>query len=451
MKKYRHEVKDPIHAFIQFDEDERKIINSLPFQRLRNIHQLSLSFMVYPGATHRRFEHSLGVMELAGRVFDVITSPYKISDEVRGLFSDCDVDLNDNSVLNYWKKTLRIAALCHDMGHLPFSHAAEDKLLPVEWDHERMTREIIEKSEIKNILENEVSLVIKPEHVVKLAIGPKKAKDLEFNDWEILLSEVIVGDAFGVDRMDYLLRDSHHSGLVHGKFDHYRLIDTLRIVTPPAETDNGEKSKEPSLGVEEGGLVTSEALLLSRYFMFSQVYFHPVTKIYDLHLTDFLVENRNGQLFPTIPVDYMMITDNEIMMNMYNAASNKDEKGHKHAKRIIGRDHLRVFYQRYPSDLSRNKNAVKNVFNAMRNKYGEDFVRYYHMPAKGKPASFLVYQNDDRADYALNLSKVIENIPTPENEVVYIDKSIKDEAKKWLAKDRENLINFELEEEDADK
>lgn len=75
MKEY-HEIRDPLHVFIRLDSDERKVLDSYPFQRLRYIHQLALSYLVYPGATHRRFEHSLGVMELAGRVFDVVTRPF---------------------------------------------------------------------------------------------------------------------------------------------------------------------------------------------------------------------------------------------------------------------------------------------------------------------------------------------------------------------------------------
>jgi HD superfamily phosphohydrolase len=67
MSKHMHEIRDPIHVFIKLDSDERKVLNSRPFQRLRHIHQLALTYLVYPGATHRRFEHSLGVMELAGR------------------------------------------------------------------------------------------------------------------------------------------------------------------------------------------------------------------------------------------------------------------------------------------------------------------------------------------------------------------------------------------------
>ena len=86
-----HEIRDPIHIFIRLDSDERKVLNSRPFQRLRYIHQLALTYLVYPGATHRRFEHSLGVMELAGRVYDVVTHPANIHDAVRHLIPHQDV------------------------------------------------------------------------------------------------------------------------------------------------------------------------------------------------------------------------------------------------------------------------------------------------------------------------------------------------------------------------
>lgn len=136
-----------------------------------------------------------------------------------------------------------MAALCHDVGHLPSSHAAEKELLPNDWDHEKLTREIIVSDEMKTIWESIVPL-LRPEHI------------------------------------DYLLRDSHHVGVVYGKFDHHRLrlIDTLRIL-PPAQSGENEKSQEPALGVEEGGIQSAEALMLARYFMYSQVYFHPVRRM----------------------------------------------------------------------------------------------------------------------------------------------------------------------------
>ena len=132
MSKVFHEIRDPIHVFVHLNSYERLVLDSRPFQRLRNITQLALTYLLYPGATHKRFEHSLGVMELAGRVFDVVTNPANVTDEMRDLLTD----LANPAALGYWRQVLRMAALCHDIGHLPFSHAAEDDLLPEGWNHE---------------------------------------------------------------------------------------------------------------------------------------------------------------------------------------------------------------------------------------------------------------------------------------------------------------------------
>ena len=306
MPKHIHEFRDPIHVFIRVDSDERNVVDCAAFQRLRYIHQLALTYLLYPGATHRRFEHSLGVMELAGRVFDVVTRPDNVSDEIRERVPE----ISETGKLTYWKRTLRIAALCHDLGHLPFSHAAESELLPPGWDHERITREIVLSGKMRQILER-MTPPVRPEDVVKLALGPKKAKDLTFTTWETILSEIIIGDAFGADRMDYLLRDSHHAGVAYGRFDHYRLVDTLRVL-PTSPRDENLGDAEPSLGIEEGGIHSAEALMLARYFMFSQLYLHPVRRIYDIHLKDFLKGWLPDRMFPTDPPDHLAWTDNEI-------------------------------------------------------------------------------------------------------------------------------------------
>lgn len=221
--KHTHEFRDPIHTFISVRTDERRVIDSRPFQRLRNIHQLALTYLVYPGATHKRFEHSLGVMELASRIFDVVTSPQNVfHDTVRNI-------IPDEEGRRYWKAVLRMAALCHDIGHLPFSHAAEAELLPANYDHERLTKELIYSEEMRQIW-NSMTPPLRADDIVKLAVGAKKAFPLQLSTWEAILSEIIVGDAFGADRMDYLLRDSYHAGVQYGTFDQHRLINTLRIL-----------------------------------------------------------------------------------------------------------------------------------------------------------------------------------------------------------------------------
>ena len=93
MSKHVHEIRDPIHIFVRLDSDERAVVDSRPFQRLRHIHQLALTYLLYPAATHKRFEHSLGVMELAGRVFDVVTNPVNVTDEFRISLSDLTIPM----------------------------------------------------------------------------------------------------------------------------------------------------------------------------------------------------------------------------------------------------------------------------------------------------------------------------------------------------------------------
>src|SRR6204780_2997479 len=136
MSKVRHEARDGLYGFIEFDNLEKELIDSGPFQRLRCIHQLAMCYQVYPGATHKRFEHSLGVMEAATRIFDGVFNR-RLPDNVHRRVE------NELDRLDYWKRVVRVAALLHDVGPLPFSHAAEEELLPAGWNHERLTADII--------------------------------------------------------------------------------------------------------------------------------------------------------------------------------------------------------------------------------------------------------------------------------------------------------------------
>ena len=164
--KYHHEFRDPVHGFIRVSTDERGVVDSRPVQRLRHIHQLATSFLVYPGATHKRFEHSLGVMELAGRVFDVITE----EENIHAVIREQVPEIADRTKRDYWRTVVRMAALCHDIGHLPFSHAAEHDLLPDGWDHERLSAALIESAEMEEIWRS-MTPPIRANDVRKIAVG----------------------------------------------------------------------------------------------------------------------------------------------------------------------------------------------------------------------------------------------------------------------------------------
>lgn len=447
--KRTHEIRDPIHTFIRLDSDERGALDSRPLQRLRHIHQLALSHLVYPGATHKRFEHSLGVMELASRIFDVITDPENIHDAVRYLLPTADQQ-------RYWRRVLRMAALFHDVGHLPFSHAAEHELLPRDWDHERLTVLLVKQMAT---IWDAMTPPLRWLDIAKLAVGPKKCagyvkagaipeEGAIFDDWQAILAEVIVGDAFGADRMDYLLRDSYHAGVAYGHFDHYRLVDTLRIL--PKEH---EDTREPALGVEEGGLHSAEALLLARYFMYTQVYFHPVRKIYDVHLKDFLsawlAQGYDGR-FPTSVEGHSALTDNEVMAAILKASADRSSPGYDAARRIVERDHFHLVYERNPVDAEMNPEAATAICEALVNRFGQEHVRRDSRPAKTEGLNFPVLSRDGRITSSHRSSQTLRSLPAVSFDFVFVDKAVVQDAERWLREERARIIErAESEETDG--
>lgn len=434
VEKKRHEFRDPIHNFIHVDSDERKVIDSRPFQRLRHIHQLALTYLVYPGATHRRFEHSLGVMDLAGRVFDVITEQRNIHhNSVR------EIVPSEKLELSYWRRVVRIAALCHDIGHLPFSHAAEHELLPSGWDHERLTVELLRSDEMRQVFEA-MTPTLKTDDVLRLAVGPKKLKNLPFSLWQAILAEVIVGDAFGVDRMDYLLRDAYHSGVAYGVFDHHRVIDTLRILPKTYE-----QSEEPALGLEVGGLHAAEALAMARYYMYSQVYFHPVRRIYDIHLQDFLKAWLPGGLFPTSIDGHLNVTDAEVTAGLLKAARNPNGAGHDAAAAIASHRHFKLVYSADPDDFGAGIytdawTPAHVIRDAVAAKFGRDHFRVDHYVGKAGSVEFPVQMRDGSIRTSSQSSQVFGAIPSVRVSYLFADRSKAVEAERWISANRARLF-----------
>ena len=428
MSKHVHEIRDAVHVFARLDSDERKVLDSRPFQRLRHIHQLALTHLVYPGATHKRFEHSLGVMELADRAFRVITTKENIDPRVQDLVP------SGEDQLRYWRRVLRMAALCHDLGHLPFSHAAERRLLPAGRTHESLTVELVKSLEMEEIW-RKVTPPLRSEDIAKLAVGPKKLKDQSFSSWERILAELIVGDAFGVDRMDYLLRDSLHAGVVYGKFDQYRLIDTLRILP-----ENDDPSAEPVLGIEGGGLDSAAGLLLARYFMYSQVYFHPVRRAYDHHLQDFLSAWLGENGLPADLNGFLNLTDNEVLVELRKAAEDPSHPGHDPAVCIVRRKHFRVFYERNPDDAQRNPECGAAVYRAVRERFGDAVVRHDRYTEKGSGVLFPVRVRDGRIVSSYAASDVLQNLPLVNVDYVFLAPERLAEGNVWLREQRERIL-----------
>ncbi len=258
-------IRCPVHGFIRYSKRERQIIDHWVFQRLRNIRQLALCYYVYPGAMHSRFEHSLGVMEMASRAFDTLASKYSalLTEELE------QVPEFKQETLKRAKQTVRLLALLHDCGHPAFSHAAES-VLPGGSKHEELSIYVMEK-----ILGKELDSIFFDGMASLLVRIMRKSPEL------IFLRQFVVGE-MDMDRTDYLWRDSLHCGVEYGKFDFRRLIESLAVLKHP---DTGRLQ----IGIERGGEHVFEALLLGRYQMNTQVYFHRIRRIFDRYLTSYMV------------------------------------------------------------------------------------------------------------------------------------------------------------------
>jgi len=426
-----HEIRDPIHDFVRLDSDERRVLDSGPVQRLRHIHQLAMSYLVYPGATHKRFEHSLGVMELAGRVFDVVTANHNVHPTVQEVVPE----LARRDLLDYWRKVLRMAALCHDIGHLPFSHAAEKQLLPEGWDHETITAELVQSDELLEIWQS-MTPPMNPQHVAKISVGPGKMRDVEFTNWEALLSEIISGDAFGVDRMDYLLRDSHHAGVAYGKFDQHRLVDTIRILPNVIQNSN-----EPTLGVEVGGIHSSEALLLARYFMFVQVYHHRVRVAYDFHLKQFLQTWLPEGHFSTDLSSHQELTDNEVLAALLADSRDVSSPRYEIADRIVNRKHFRQLYVPARVDKEVHEEPLEAVFEAVKNRFGEEMVEKSEYTQSSPDLRFPIHDTRGDVTSSNDISVVLPNIPIVDVGFILVAPEIIDTASKWLDNTKGSILS----------
>ncbi len=275
------DIVDPIHNFIRVYETELKIIDSPIFQRLRRIRQLSGAHLTYPSAQHSRFEHSLGVMHIAGQAANALKE--------KGL-------LNPDQIQN-----IRLAALLHDVGHGPFSHLFEEVLQEKrKISHEEMGKEIILKSEIGDTLS-------------KSGFDKKFITKLAFGDAKYRFVNEIVSGSLSADMMDYLQRDGYFTGAEHAKIDHQRIIQSLDVY----------KSR---LTLDRSALYSFESMVLSRYQMFKAVYFHKTVRSAEVMMLESIRLADNQLNFTSLNLDeYVKLTDEFVVAQILSLPTHTDD------------------------------------------------------------------------------------------------------------------------------
>ena len=265
-------IRDPIHDLIVFDGNEAidnlawALLETSEFQRLRRIKQLGVSELVFPGATHTRFSHSVGVFHIARKLLDLI----KREIDLKRVEGEYDQDRGEVALL---------AALLHDIGHGPFSHAFEEARKKISKrrgiatikKHEKWTAEIIENKsgEIFSILESHRSGLAKDVAELLRADNPSD------------MYHSIVSSSFDADRLDYLQRDRFMTGAGSGVFDFSWLLDNVRVSSidvSPAGDDGGDAVYQHSFCLGYKARDAAEDFLLSRYRLYTNVYFHKTTR-----------------------------------------------------------------------------------------------------------------------------------------------------------------------------
>lgn len=302
---------DPVYdEFVMIEKGGagEKIINSSLMQRLRYIRQLGPCYFVYPGAEHTRFQHSLGVYWLVTKAFGFL--------EKKGYPIDENVKFN-----------VKIAALTHDLGHSPYSHALERKIVP--YSHEELTLKALEMLESEGVLES--STVEKVKKIIK-------------KEFPIPFGHQLISSQLDCDRLDYLRRDAFHTGVSFGKVDVNRILASIEI-----DNDN--------LVWNYKGFNALESYVMSRYQMYWTVYFHPVNIAAQVLLQKMLKRLRHllsdsssvemdsllKETIKTKSVEkFFMLTDASIISSVYQFTLSKDPVLEDLSKRFVKRFFFRA-------------------------------------------------------------------------------------------------------------
>ncbi len=383
--------RDPIHGFIRADELETALIQSRPLQRLRFIRQLGLTFLIFPGAEHSRFSHALGTMHLAGRVYDALAGK-------SGGLLPVAPDSRE-------RRLVRVAALMHDIGHAPYSHTSED-LFEEPIDHEEMTCRLLDTEEVRDIFQRHGNGLDVPDVQQLLR---KEAAGLGR-----LLSDVITSE-LDVDKMDYLRRDSLYCGVEYGSYDLERLIDTLAPIEDP--TDGQWR-----LGVDHGGVHALEALVMARYYMFTQVYFNVTGKVMELHFNEWL--QATGRRWPVEARAFLDQDD----VTVYNSMRQSENR---HARAIVHRERYSLAFETSEHLSADEGQRFKALIPRLEERFGTENLLVNHSakdPHRLEKKRVLVRRYDGSLQPMAEASDFIRHMSRIDSFRVYAPKALRQEV-----------------------
>jgi HD superfamily phosphohydrolase len=342
-----YEIRDPIHGTIVIDDFERRVVDHPFVQRLRAIKQLGFVPVVYPGGVHDRFQHSLGVMHLAGQVWQQLRPSLDLS------AADAD----------FVFRVVRLAGLLHDVGHAPFSHTTETVfpdidvfVLPDDWyrnecrpeqrqaTHEDVSLAIIAHLAEQGVLPEDLARAVAAVLSPLVRRGPRMASLGPV----VGIVRALISGELDCDRCDYLLRDSHFLGVQYGVYDLPRLLACLKVLPVDGE---------PHLGLDVHGVHALEGLLLARYHMFLQVYFHKTPPAFDYYLEQAL-QNREVRLPLHAGLSvWQDLRDDTVTAQLHHAAA----EGGEWSRRIIQREPAKLVL-RERMGLAHQENFLANSF-----------------------------------------------------------------------------------------
>ncbi len=326
------EIRDPIHGAISLSAAERAVVDTPWVQRLRTIRQTGFSHLPFPGATHTRYAHSLGAMHLAGLAFDRVYQGF---------------DFGGTERRASLRAALRVAALCHDLGHSPFSHCTEFAMPPVrslalEWvgalpdrraTHEDFTLAILQHPALARVVAANFSFTTR--HVAALVMGEVAVGDGFFVDGNGLdhrrLLSQIVSSELDVDRLDYLVRDSYYTGARYGQVDVPWLVSHLR----PHPIDGVMR-----LALDRAAIYAFDDFMIARHHMFLMVYFHHKSVSYEEMLKRHVLAPENTWSIPSDLDAWPWLDDVSLEMHLRRRET-------PWAARIVDRDPYRRVLERH--------------------------------------------------------------------------------------------------------